>query len=853
MSRLCSASLLGLATLAACAPTPPRDPVGGPTPAPVGSNAPLAVAAPAGCGGPVGVFAPVEAVETPSATVVDPSNPKLVCEMADANLAAAEAAILADKTPRPKVESKPWDKKAKPKYLDLVDARLHLTAGEKALLGKNGFVVSAPHFESTFSWAFHEIYQSQLPVYVSADAILHAVYASNDKLIEAVEHRRLAPLLGQALVAMHCALADAAAKWPADVARAADLYLTVARTLLADADVPSVLGTDAEARALVAAIKKADGIKEVSLFGRQRLVDFGAYTPRGHYADKAKTDADPAPPSLAPYFRAAMWLSRLELNLVSRSCRSSQPGAALDPSETPFEAALALGLVELADHGKAYAAIDQLDRAWALLAGKREDVSFADLRALRKKAGVASVGVEAAPALRAAIGSGFSRTARLHPMPEGVKDLPVIFTMLGPRVVPDTAAMHLLLNDEVPKRPLPHAGDVAYVLGHDRGKAYIEKDLKDFAPILDKNLEKARAMLSGPLPEGDLYSAWLGAIRGVAHKPAGLVPSFMGTEAFADLRINTAVAAYGQLRHNFVLMAGEEVGAAGCEIPDGFVDPVPAVYQSLLGYAKRGEAVFAELDPKDELHARAYFARLARTVSVLSVIADDELAGRALTVGQKRFLSMIAEYRPPSTGGPATYTGWYFDLFRERTEDGLTPSAFLASYATSAMDQTVVYAGATAPRLGVFVVDVGGPPRVVVGPVARAFEAVGPTSKRFTDADVGSVTKVEPWAASYVAPATAEPPLLLEGSTNVFTVKSSKALGPVTLTVLDHHRRPRASSTKVVGTKEVTFTFPVNGDGLEGVAVKVGTFERVLTATMGAMGPSSISAAFGGMTPPKTE
>lgn len=854
MSRTCSASVLGIVTLAACAPTPPTNTVGGSKPLPVASQTPLAVAAPAGCGGPVGVFTPVEAVETTPASVVDPSDPKLVCEMADANLAAAEKAILADKTPRPKVDSKPWDKKQKPKYLDLVDARLHLSAADKALLAKNGFVVSEPSFESTFSWAYHEIYQSQLPVYVSADAILHAVYASNDKLIEAVERKRLAPLLGQALVAMHCALADAATKWPADVAKAADVYLTVARTLLADAEVPSVLGTDAEARALVAAIKKADGIKEVSLFGRPRLVDFGAYTPRGHYADKPKTDADPEPPpSLAPYFRAAMWLSRLELNLVSRSCRSSQPGAALDPSETPFEAALALGLVELADHGKADVAIDQLDRAWALLAGKREDVSFADLRALRKKAGITTVGVEAAPALRAAIGSGFSRTARLHPMPEGVKDLPVIFTLLGPRVVPDTAALHLLLNDEVPKRPLPHAGDVAYVLGHDRGKAYIEKDLKEFAPILDKNLEKARAMLAGPLPEGDLYSAWLGAIRGVAHKPAGLVPSFMGTEAFADLRINTTVAAYGQLRHNFVLMAGEEVGAAGCEIPDGFVDPVPAVYQSLLGYAKRGEAVFAELDPKDELHARAYFARLSRTVSVLAAIADDELAGRALTVGQRRFLSMIAEYRPPSTGGPATYTGWYFDLFRERTEDGLTPSAFLASYATSAMDQTVVYAGATAPRLGVFVVDVGGPPRVVVGPVARAFETVGPTSKRFTDADVWTVTKSEPWAASYVAPAVAEPPLLLDGSTNVFTLRSNKALGPVTLTVLDHHRRPKGSLTKTVGTKEVTFTFPGTGEGLEGVAVKVGTFQRVLTATMGAMGPGSISAAFGGMTPPKTE
>ena len=43
---------------------------------------------------------------------------------------------------------------------------------------------------------------------------------------------------------MHCALAEAAASYPSEVARDLDLYLTIARSLLVDAAVPSVLGTD---------------------------------------------------------------------------------------------------------------------------------------------------------------------------------------------------------------------------------------------------------------------------------------------------------------------------------------------------------------------------------------------------------------------------------------------------------------------------------------------------------------------------------------------------------------------------------------------------------------------------------
>ena len=101
-----------------------------------------------------------------------------------------------------------------------------------------------------------------------------------------------------------------------------DLYLTVARSLLADTVVPSRLGTDTEAATLVQRAKNANEMATITLFGRARVVDFSQYEPRGHYKSRE---------GMAPYFRASMWLSRLELNLVSRSSRSSAPGFTPDP------------------------------------------------------------------------------------------------------------------------------------------------------------------------------------------------------------------------------------------------------------------------------------------------------------------------------------------------------------------------------------------------------------------------------------------------------------------------------------------------------------------------------------------
>jgi hypothetical protein len=60
-------------------------------------------------------------------------------------------------------------------------------------------------------------------------------------------------------------------------------------------------------------------------------------------------------------------------------------------------------------------------------------------------------------------------------------------------------------------------------------------------------------------------------------------------------------------------------------------------------------------------------------------------------------------------------------------------SAFVADYFTLTNAAKVKYLGADGPRLGVFVVDAGGEPRAMVGPVAKGYEAETAIEHRLDD------------------------------------------------------------------------------------------------------------------------
>ncbi len=777
-----------------------------------------------------------------------PKNAADLCEVADSNLLRARDAILRDANRvASAVPMQRWDHKTQPKYLDRFERRFRLRPVERELLFRNGVVSFARLSFESYATALHEIYQSQLPLYVSMDSLLHAVYASNDQLMAALEQQLAAPKILKFLAATRRELKNMQSLIPAETARDLDLYLTVAARLLADKTAAHFPTTESEVSGLLSRIKEAKGLGEVSLFGRPRMVDFSQYAPRGHYAED---------PQMAALFQAAMWLSRLELNLVSRSSRSSAPGVSPDPRETPREAVLALALANLMQRGGVEAEVLSLDALWTLMAGQREDVSLPSLLVLQKQAGITDLRApDVAEKLRAAIGNRYVRTVSMHYMPQGSSQLPVIATLLGPRVVSDAQGLRPLVHDAIAGKYRVQFPEIAYALGHDRSLAFLTPEIGSF-PTLRNQLSLARKIFETPSPSSasDLYSAWMQAVQRLSVKPAGVRPSFMETEVYADLRINSAAAGYAQIKHNYVLVAGQPYDLGGCEIPDGYVEPAKEVLAGLREYARRGEQAIASLDPADVTSGLSYFRRIGKLFEVFSVIVEDELQGKPLSVEQKRFLSMVVEMAPGSSGGPPTYTGWYFDLFRQRGADGLGRSQLIADYYTSSNLGEAAYVGIADVRLGVFVVDAGGSPRAMIGPIARAYEThqpIGGPASRIDDtasADLPASQRKDPWAQSYTAAAPTDIPDLVvtydpDQSPNI-TVETEAPVPDVTFALLDHHRQPLATLKRSLPKGKTVFRFPakspsgssLTGQHVHGLSVERGEFFAWAAILRGGMG-----------------
>lgn len=797
------AKRFAIVLLAACGSSP----VVAPVPAPVKTaKAPVDPA----CLPPAVEDTPAAEEEVGEEPRAKPAPVRNACTVDGVNLAHEAAAILEAHSGAKPVARVAWNHKTAPARLAEVKRRFELDAGEIGRLYQTGVVAPARLEQPSYAYAYHEIFQSQLPVYVTADSLFHAVFASHDAIVEALEKKSIAPDLGAALAKMHCALVGASADYPEDTARDLDLYLTVARSLLDENRVHSArgdAGVEREADAILGWIEAAKEVKAIEVFGRVRLVDFTQFQPRGHYAKEGYEGED-----LQRYFRAAMWASRVELNVVSRGSRSSAPGPEPDGRETPREAIDALALANLVGRSGAGAQLGRVERAWTMLAGKREDVTVAQMAELRKTAGIGSLREASAFAkLKAAIGERFGRTTRLHPMPEGSGALPVIATLIGPRVVADATALMPVVHGAVANRKMVQSADVAYSFGLDHAKRYLAGDLTRF-PGLAEGLEAARAIAS-KAPDGpDLYAAWYAAIRALGKKPDGALPSFLASEVGDDLRMNTVTAAFGQLKHNYVLMAGQPYSEFGCEIPDGYVEPAPAAYDALIAYAERGAALASELDA--EGWTKAYFDRLAATLRVLRAIVDDELANRPLSAVQKQWLGMVAELgvdkTVETTGYPPTYAGWYLDLFPDAERDGMRGAGFVADYFTSA-EEGIAYVGASAPRMAIFVVDTGGAPRAFVGPIARGYEVHTPLTTRLTDDTAAQLTAVEePWAASYTVAVKAAAPRLrvhLDRETGTLTLTAPAALGAATIKALDHHRVAIAQQRVTIGEGETEVRF----------------------------------------------
>jgi hypothetical protein len=637
---------------------------------------------------------------------------------------------------------------------------LALNDAELGILAQNGFVISSRQQFPTFLRGYAAIYSEDLPVFVSADALLDALHRSYDAILAELETSILVDALGQQLTHMLSRIDGAQA--PEQAKQDLRMYLEVALGLLDPSRPPAA---SAAARAFIQKARAADGIETVTLFGVERLEDLSQFEPRGHYAD----------PPLSDYFRAMMWLGRIDFRLLETledgtiTFRRAQYEAMLALHQTLDERARGL-----------WKSVDDVVRAFV---GESDSMTVPQVASLVDELGGLSAALSASDASVIdainAGGYGQQQIASYLMVNDGsVKTLPLnrSFLLFGQRYVADSHVFSEVVFDRVADRLMPSPLDAAFAaLGNNQALA-IERAELDAYPELPGAMGAMRFLIDNHDASfwgANLYNLWSDSLRKLSPAPdsrdlgAVGLPRVTGTEAWGRRLLNTQLGSWAQLRHDTLLYAKQSyTGIPECEFPDAYVEPNPEFFGALVRFAERGSELMAALPEAAAVTQTAsrYFANLASTATLLGQMAEQQKTGTPFTEAQLAFINDAVRVNTEDVVCTTVEVpdGWYADLFYQR-DKSIQQDLTIADVHTQpaeaggAIVGKVLHVGTGFPRLMALTVDSCTGPRAYVGMAYAYHERITVDFERLTDEEwTRSVEATPPedvaWMNGIVAP-----------------------------------------------------------------------------------------------------
>jgi len=244
-------------------------------------------------------------------------------------------------------------------------------------------VVSERLGKNSFAEVFYGLFHNDLPVFISADALLQAWHRTYDAMLEEVEETYLFNSVQTMLDEMAGRVTAASAEVGEGVLRDslldADYYLAVARSLLAGTNAPpvaSLLGQDALVADTLTDIK-AEELKPVPNFmGFCRMVDFSQFKVRGHYTHSER---------LGRYFKCVVWLGRIDVPVAGgpwMRCPDDLRFA------SPRELGVAIVLWHLLNTSGQFDRWADMERIIQTFVGTTDSLSFGQLGGLLTGAGI---------------------------------------------------------------------------------------------------------------------------------------------------------------------------------------------------------------------------------------------------------------------------------------------------------------------------------------------------------------------------------------------------------------------------------------------------------------------------------
>jgi len=494
-------------------------------------------------------------------------------------LLTARAAVSSDGTPQiPSVTSVDSSLSSPgfelPDNLPFVEAVVPLDAASRARLRASGFVVLPDQDADRLSNAYMRLFaEDRISVLITTDVALHLFHNVFDDLLAEVERahllfdvRQLVHDLYMLSTTQYATIPDTQPLGQA-AAKHNVLVLSVASRLLDDTFVPPDYVEP----------KASEFVQRVFDHSATEYYpgdDYTQYEPRGHYA------GDDA---LEHYFRAVKWLSRRIFRIEDRYY----------PAEADVElAAAALLSQAIVGNAPVRTMWEKIYDVIKQLVGSADSITPLQVHEALENvfgAGFSILLLEDA-SNRAALRSEFQRdiypVSEIIPVPTEFPDqIPLKYIqILGERYLPDAAAMQQTTFPHVPGRFLPSGLDVmATVLSSNRAEHWLAEEIAAY-PALADQLSALRAKFDAYDQDTwrkSVYNGWLYSLRPLCQTMPSGAPQFMQSEEWQDKELNTALASWTQLRHDFILYGKQTYVPAPWAWGPGLIEPVPDTFERL--------------------------------------------------------------------------------------------------------------------------------------------------------------------------------------------------------------------------------------------------------------------------------
>jgi len=630
------------------------------------------------------------------------------------------------------------------------------------LLEQNRFFVTERLSYNSFGHAFHTVYAHDLPVFISTDAILHALHRSYDQILRTLEQEVMCVNLEVFLESLYNDFTNLEDRYDdtdelAQPLQDAGLYITMAYSLIKGELQPGLAGCQDKLQEVWEAVNN-EMMTEMSLFARHsRKLDFSQFTVRGHYV-YTQEDIWQGYPSLEPYFRAMMWLGRIDFFLTPPP---------LNPWEEPWseEDILRMNLAAFMVNELVYES-GELDHFYQneqiinYLVGESDNILPSEyqevLNSLSLHSAVQLLDESTYHSYRSALSENpeykqkiLSTFFLLDPFADTPDEIPISYRLSGQRFIIDSYILgnvvydRILYQGEKVWRPMPHPFDALFALGNNDVLPLLEEEFQacPYAGQL-ANLRYLIDSKDDTFWEGSLYNVWLQSIREL--NPSRYVdgmPLFMKSAAWHQEKMNTQLAGWAQLRHDNLLYAKQSyTGGTACSFPYSYVEPFPGFFGSVKRFALQAEDFFKQLPLSGTrlTHVVSFFERFADVTGKLEVLARKEITGEPFSSEEARWLQTMLF--PDGESGKPPFTGWYSDLFFNiwhASEDDFT----LVDIHTQPTDKPgnvvgkVLHAGTGRINLGVFLAKNPEDQKSMAfaGPVLSYYQTITRDFKRLTD------------------------------------------------------------------------------------------------------------------------